>query len=129
MKVTEKQKQKIFSLRARNFSPGRIAQITDINVSTIRYHVIKMGCYKPRRDDRHRSYIRGGRMVRPFSEAEDADMLRRRTVGETVSAIARRQGRKHNSVLCRLYMLAAQQEAETSLNDNGNTIGGGVPNV
>lgn len=89
-----------------------IARRLDMTVSSVDYHALRLGAYSPRPPaitSRPAEYTRNGYTVRPFSEDEDARLLAMEADGLTVAEIAARLGRKKNSTLNRLRLLARRE--------------------
>lgn len=94
-----------------------IALATGVHYRTCQYHAGRLGAIAPnpaRVPQRHAECIRSGRVVRPFTEAEDQKITAWSIAGVPLIEMGRRLNRKHNSILNRLRTLArreAMQEA------------------
>lgn len=80
----------------------------------VRWNCLKLGADDPKGPSRAPSNqpmitMRGGHVVRRFTEAEDAELLRLAEAGERNSVICRALGRRNNSVKGRLLTLAMNQ--------------------
>lgn len=88
-----------------------IAQRFGVAAQTIRWQCLRVGADDPRGHNRKASRMpmetmRGGRLVRRFTPAEDEHLLRRQLEGATNMQIARELGRQHNSIIGRAMTLA-----------------------
>lgn len=89
-----------------------IARATGVHYRTCQYHAGRLGAIAPnsaRVPQRHAECIRSGRVVRPFSEAEDQQITAWSIANVPLIEMGRRLGRKHNSVLMRLRTLARRE--------------------
>lgn len=87
----------------------QIAEQFDASEGAIAWQILRLGVVGPRTKratPRDRSYVRAGRIVRPFTEEEDQLILRLEGQGMSVVQIAKQLGRKHNSIIGRLATLA-----------------------
>jgi len=115
-KLTPEMKARLLRLREEGgLSYNEIARQLGVSSSTVEHHCLWSCAEKPGRPMLsrvvpgmviHRS---DGRVIRRFTDAEDAEILRRAATGERPSRIARAIGRRPGSVITRLYTLARQQ--------------------
>lgn len=104
----------------------RIAENVGISDGAVRWYCLKEGIEPPKRpmtavEGRTAGpavRMRRGRPVRLYTPEEDALILRRAAEGKTYVDIGRETGRRHNSIMCRLAILARhdarREEAATS---------------
>jgi len=121
-KITDAQIKQIVELRERGLGYRLIAEIVGVTESSVSWHCLRLGVEPPKPTpinlDRRRGepVKRGGHLVRPFTEEEDALLLTLEWAGHGPSAIARRLGRRPNSVRGRQLTLARHQaRAEAGL--------------
>lgn len=96
-----------------------IANRFDASVGAVAWQILRLGVVGPRSKRggaQPRSYVRAGRTVRSFTEEEDRLIIDLEAEGLSVVQIAKRLGRRHNSVIGRLATLArhdaiAEEEA------------------
>ncbi|MGI9500814.1 MAG: hypothetical protein ACR2P3_12305 [Geminicoccaceae bacterium] len=116
-RATEKDKETITDLRERGWSVNRIAGRLTLTPSTVQYWANKLGAWpegrKPPKPKARKPFTRNGRIVRPFTKAEDAKILAMRLDGVSLSAIGREVERPHNSIANRLDQLSLWAESET----------------
>jgi DNA-binding CsgD family transcriptional regulator len=99
----------------RGRSPGQIALRLNRHPATINYAMHRLGHRKLTR--RTNTYVRNGKVVKPFSEREDALILSLRTQGYKVAEIADAvtatfdHPRTPHTINTRLVMLASAAEA------------------
>jgi hypothetical protein len=113
-RLSEDEIAEIYRLGSRKWGAGRIALKLNRHPATVHWWLYRFGHAQPVR--RTKAYVRGGVMVTPFSEAEDALLLQLRRDGLKCRAIAARlseafgRRRKTHSVEVRLVMLAGADE-------------------
>lgn len=124
--LTDKQLELMADMRERGKSHAQIsrhftASGTPVSPSCIAWQCIRIGADRPGAPPTDlyatRSTVRGGRPVRAFTSEDDEQLLALDAVGTSYSEIARRLGRKPNSIKGRLYTLArhqARSEAQES---------------
>jgi hypothetical protein len=88
-----------------------------LSAKAISWQCIRLGADRPDAKPtdlyaRRQPMMRNGHLVRPFSEADDALLLELEAQGAPMPTIARRLGRRENSIRGRLYTLA-RHEART----------------
>jgi len=110
--LTPEEIERIGDLRARNHTIEAIAEVIGCSVGTVRWACLRE-CFEPSKPrplpplyKRPKVVVRNGHPVRRFTEREDRLLLALEAQGLRISAIAKRLGRKPNSVLGRLYTLA-----------------------
>lgn len=95
-----------------------IAAATGVPAKNCQYHALRMGASAPvvnRVRNLPAQYVRSGQIVRAFTPAEDAAIVRWDIEGHvTLHEMGRRLGRKHNAVLQRLRALARRDELEAA---------------
>ena len=117
--LDDAQLDEMAELRERGWSTARIAEHftsagTPITGATIYWQCLRVGADVPPRFRRpgkppEKPYRRGAHIVRPYSADEDAKLRAWSIEGIKTTEIARRIGRKHNSVLGRLLTLAREE--------------------
>lgn len=121
--LSDAQIDEMAKLRERGWGLTRIAKhFTDagfpISEGAIGWQCLRVGADAPKRLRGTRPcyyppYMRGGHLVRRFTDAEDAQLLALESEGISNSEIGRRLGRPSNSIRARLLTLArADQRAE-----------------
>lgn len=108
-------------MREAGVARAEIARRLGMSIGAVDYHCLRLGAVAPAArivpsPPRTMEARRGDHVVRRFSPAEDARLLKLEAAGIAVNEIARRLGRPANSVRGRLQTLArheALQEAET----------------
>ena len=90
--ITDAQRERIYEMREAGKTHAQISRATGVSVSGISWLCIKAGVEHPSKPPRRMppgrpAFSRGGRVVRPFTAAEDALIERMRAAGHTYSAI------------------------------------------
>lgn len=102
-----------------------IASKLNLHHGAVSWHLLKLGIekgghppsnYRPRRSEEC-TFTRNGVLVRGFTEHEDNTLLELEAQGLTYTEMARRLGRKQNSVRGRLYTLARRDERLEALSN------------
>lgn len=115
--ITQAQKEEIFTLRSeRGWSLKRISEKVGISTGAISWHCLMAGVerydgrlgYPP--STTGRNYTRNGRQVRAYTPEEDQKIIDLDRQGLSYCAIAKKIGRRHNSVQGRMATLARQEE-------------------
>ena len=102
-------------LREAGLTLREIGRRLGIHPAVVGWHCLKLGADSPDaalRPELNRTtltYTRAGRVVRRFTEEEDALLLRLEAERGGISEIARRLDRRHNSVTGRLMTLARHE--------------------
>ena len=116
-RLSDDEKRRIRAHAERGLSPGRIAWLLNRRRATVHFFLTFHGLRDVKATPARRPYLRGGRMVRGFTEGEDQLIERLRADGLDVSAIQDRlhdafpgHRRRRNSIDIRLRMLAARAE-------------------
>jgi IS30 family transposase len=112
--LTPEKIDRAISLRRKSWSLAEIATDLGASVGAVRWQLLRNGEVDPPRPTarfpmvpiRPKTLVIGGRRVRRFTREEDARLLELESQGLGLSEIARRLGRKHNSVIGRLMTLA-----------------------
>lgn len=114
--LSDAQVQSMAEVRERGWTHRMIARHfttrgTPISEGSIAWQCLRVGAdlpparrKKPNADPRPMQ--RGGHTVRPFTEAEDAQLLELERSGTSIANIGRKMDRRHNSVRARLMILA-----------------------
>ena len=112
-------------MRERGMTFGQIGKKLGMSPSAVSWHCLRLGADSPNcqhnvaRTKGPMEVKRGNHVVRRFTDAEDAELLRREAAGERISEIARALGRRHNSITGRLMTLARRQERQKLLEQAG----------
>ncbi len=116
--LNDAQLDEMCTLRERGWGLDRIAAHfteagTAISPQAINWQCMRLGADVPPRlrgthSQAESPYLRGKHPVRPFTGEEDALLRVLEMQGFRISEIARRMGRKPNSIKGRLYTLARQ---------------------
>ena len=112
--------QKATGLRERGLTFGQISRKTGMSPSAVSWYCLRDGAESPKVDARARALPkasvvqRGGHVVRQFTPEEDQQLLEMEAAGVKLSQIGRALGRRRNSVLGRL-MILARREARAEL--------------
>lgn len=114
-KLTEQERADLIAgMREKNWSYGRIGIATGISASNISWICLKYGIEAPRKtklgDHGPMVMKRGKFEIRKFTPEEDAVIREMGEAGAKPVAIARKIGRKHNSVMGRMMTLARRDE-------------------
>lgn len=114
--LSDDQIEKMADLRERGWSCRRIADHftangTPISVGSVSWQCLRVGADAPpqrrgKLTQPTETYERNGRIVRPFTEDDDALLRVLDMQGFKISVIARRMRRGSNSIRGRLYTLA-----------------------
>ena len=114
--LSDEQLTEMAELRERGWGLSRIAEHftvagTPVSRSTVNWQCLRLGADAPARlrgkqAAPRRPYWRDGRSCRPWTEAEDRQLLQLEGSGESITEIARRLGRANSSVRGRLLTLA-----------------------
>jgi hypothetical protein len=117
--LNEAQLDEMAELRERGWTMARIQRHFErkgvaVSRGVIAWQCLRMGADLPpgrRRPSaqRDRHYERRGRVVRPFSPDEDAQLIALEAKGLPLSRIAREIGRANNSIRGRLMVLAMRE--------------------
>lgn len=122
-KMTEADHRRIDELASQRLSSGRIAQMVGHHPSTVLWYMYCNGLAAPRPREKPLMYLRGTVRVHRFTDEEDTFIEALRIQDFTPAEIAlhcsNRFGteRKHHSIRCRLKMLAARDDLESTRND------------
>lgn len=114
--MTEQQRADLIAdMRERGKTYGQIARAIGSSPSNISWICLKYGIEKPGKQpplgDRGPMLIkRGNHQVRRYTPEEDAVIREMGAAGAKATPIARKLGRKHNSVLGRMMTLARRDE-------------------
>lgn len=121
-KMTPEKVENMCERRERGETYEAIAAALDVSPDTIAWHCTRLGVEAPNPGQSWseikgpRVMIRGGHQVRRFTPKEDETIQRMRLDGARTIDIARKLGRKPNSVTGRLYTIARrdmrQEEAQ-----------------
>ena len=122
MTMTTEQANAIAEMREAGLSISRIAQKLGMSDGSVAWQCLKFAADPPKLATRVPArtapgpvvVMRGGHQVRHFTPEDDAQLLALEAERLTISEIARRLGRKPNSIRGRLYTLArhdARREA------------------
>ncbi len=119
-KYSEAQIEAAVALRERGLTYSQIARKTGMSKSAVDWYCLKLGAEPPHLAPPPRNVgmmivQRGGHLVRRFTDAEDAILLRMEAEGHRLSDIARQVGRRRNSVLGRLMTLARRDARQEEL--------------
>jgi AraC-like DNA-binding protein len=118
MKLDAADPAHIAELREKGWSYTRLAQKFGVSEGAIHYHCMAQGAVSPRTSPGRKgpAEVVGSNGVRQrrFSEAEDAEILRLRGEGATISAIARSLGRANTSVRVRAMTLELRADGYAS---------------
>jgi len=115
-------------LREEGLSYSAIGRQLGISPDAAEFHCLRLGADSPkaaRRKPHTRNvlqYTRAGRVVRRFTKEEDALLLRLEAEGLRFVEIARRMGRKSNSIQMRLRTLARQDARHEARSSAGLTL-------
>jgi DNA-directed RNA polymerase specialized sigma24 family protein len=116
-KVTAANLERIADMRHRGRSYGQISRALGVSQGAVSWHCLRLGIEPPKPRPLNLDYhlqravvIRGGRPVRAFTPEEDAKLIAFDLEGLRYVEIARRLGRRHNSVSARLATLARREE-------------------
>ena len=114
-KLTTEEKDQIATLREKGWGLERLAEQFNCTVGSISWCCLMAGVSPPGAEKRKRvqhthPYRRGKSLVRPFTPEEDQLIEQMRAAGETLTAISRATGRRHNSIVGRLCTLARRRE-------------------
>jgi transposase-like protein len=94
MTTTAEQRERIIALRERNWSKASIATELGVSLSTVSHWCLVSGAeakkLPPPMSRRAGPVLRGGRLIYPFTEADDAEILALERAGRNYSEIARR---------------------------------------
>lgn len=110
-RLTETQRAHIEYLREQGIGHGGIARLVGCGPGAVAWHCLRYGI-EPLRPlawpsiPKPAIQVRGGRLVRAFSPAEDTRLLALALGGASPHAIGRRLGRAESSVRARLMILA-----------------------
>lgn len=125
--ITQEQREEIIYLRGeRGLSYRQIAQKMDLSLGTVQTTCLfesvekkgrKPGCHRILNAETY-TYIRNGRKVRGFTEQEDKIILEMEKKGCSYSKIGRELERHHNSIKCRLAILARREERKLETERN-----------
>ncbi|MEA3043005.1 MAG: hypothetical protein QOH47_843 [Sphingomonadales bacterium] len=117
--LTEQQLDEMAELRELGRTAGSIQrhferQGVTVSRGLIEWQCLRLGADLPPERRRpsaqlNRPYERNGRLVRPFTPAEDRQLLALEAEGRPLNAIARQIGRGNNSVRGRLMILARRE--------------------
>lgn len=117
--ITEEQSRQIVDMREdKSMSAQQIANKLGLHHGAVAWHLLKLGVekggkppknYKPKPPAFY-TYTRNGHQVRGFTPEEDRQLQAYSMQGLKHTDIARRMGRKNNSVRGRLYTLARRDE-------------------
>lgn len=115
--LTREEIDRAIELREQHgWSVPRCARAIGCSASALDYHFLKLGVDGPAPPPLSPvptepvAQRRNGRIVRRFTVAEDAELLDLESQGVRVNEIARRLGRRPNSVRQRLMTLARREE-------------------
>lgn len=125
--LTDQQLDEMARLRERGWGIDRIAAHftgagTPVSASTIEWQCMRLGADAPVRfrgssPKTQVAYDRGGHAVRPWTAAEDADLLRLEGGGIAYAEICRRLDRASSSVRGRLLTLARREARAEDLRE------------
>ncbi|WP_030540583.1 hypothetical protein [Sphingobium sp. DC-2] len=114
--LSDEQLAEMAELRERGWGLTRIAEHftdagTPVSRSTVNWQCLRLGADAPprlrgRQTAPSAPYWRGGRSCRPWTDAEDRQLLRLEASGVSATDMARRLGRANSSVRGRLLTLA-----------------------
>ena len=123
--ITEEQSRQIVDMREDSgLSCPQIARRLGLHHGAVSWHLLKLGIekggkpprgYKPKQQQ---DFMRNGQLVRGFTPDDDDLLVRMDIEGLGHSEMARRLGRKPNSIKGRLYTLARREERLEAANDN-----------
>lgn len=102
----------IADMREAGMQLKAIERATGVPYRTCQYHAGRLGAVvpNPARTPRPQpEYVRSGRVVRPFTDAEDQQITAWSIAGVPLIEMGRRLNRKHNSILNRLRTLARRE--------------------
>ncbi|MBE0529510.1 MAG: hypothetical protein IH626_01700 [Rhodospirillales bacterium] len=116
-KLTSETKERAFALREKGWSYKRIGDALGVSQGCISWHCLANGIEPANKTLKSHDFIvgpavmaRGNHLVRRFSKEEDATIVAMDMQGASISLIARRVGRRWNSVRGRLMTLARRDE-------------------
>lgn len=113
--LTEAETDRIIELREAGKTEGFIAREIGCSEGTVSWALLKAGVdiYADRAlppvPEHPTTCVRGGHLVRRYTQAEDERLLALEATGLNVHRIAVTLGRRHNSVVGRLRSLARRQ--------------------
>ena len=119
--LTDDEQARIGELRRRNWTQEAIAREIGCTIGSVNWCCLKHG-FQPKKP-MHRlpvrfrsngSYVRRGRIVRAFTPAEDALVLKFEAEGLSYAEIGRRLNRKPNSIQGRLLTLMRYEDREVA---------------
>ena len=115
--LSEADHAEIYDRAERGQRASQIARAIGKHPSTVQWFMYSEGLAAPRQRDDPQPYMRGGRLVRPYSREEDAFIEALRVQDYSLSKIAeltnKRFGteRTYHTIQMRLIMLAAREVA------------------
>jgi hypothetical protein len=116
-RLTDADRARIEQLAAAGQKANSIAREIERHPSTVMWFMYTQGLAAPRRHPNRDEYIRRGRVVRPFTPAEDRFIESKRVAGVPIRRIAElaneqfNRERTQHAVHVRLVMLAAREDA------------------
>lgn len=114
---TQSDLDEIAQMREAGASYADIAKRFGVSKSGISWVLLRLGVADPNAKGIHtitRTYVRNGRTVRPFTAEEDAQLVSLDIEGLSISQIAARLGRGHQTVIGRLANLARRDSIAES---------------
>jgi DNA-binding transcriptional ArsR family regulator len=102
-------------MREQGLTFGQIGLALGMSASAVSWHCLRLGadspntCMNTKAPVTVMEAVRGGHLVRRFSEDEDRRILEMGAAGVRVAQIARTLGRRHNSIIGRLMTLARRE--------------------
>lgn len=116
MKYDEEQVRKAIAMRESGISCRVIGAEVGMTEQSVEYHCMLLGAETPtnRKNGRKprpiKPYERNGRQVRPFSKAEDQQLIAMRIAGEKWGTMAEKLQRPRSSIRNRLLLLSLHQD-------------------
>jgi hypothetical protein len=114
--LTDAQIDEIAGLREQGWATRALALRFGVKVSLIEWHCLRLGADAPKRayaprpiPESPRAYLRGGRLVRLYTQAEDARLLAMAREGRPERQIAQALQRSATLVAGRLMVLARRE--------------------
>lgn len=113
--LTRREVERIVELRERRLSHGAIARLVGCSQGSVSWALLREGVDLhvmtplPRVPTEPVIQRRGGHVVRRFTQADDAELAALSAAGLNPCRIAKRMGRRHNSIIGRMRTLGRRE--------------------